>query len=273
MSLLEETKLILRKHDLKPRRSAGQNFLIDCQALERQVGYADIKEDEVILEIGPGIGNLTKYLLQKAEGVIAVEKDPALAEILRKRFSGRENLRIVQGDVLEIKLPSYDKVVSNIPYSLSSPLTFKLLREGFKKAVIMYQKEFAERMVAHPGSRSYSRLSVATYYYADARILELLSPRAFYPEPEVTSAVVELSPRPRPFQVPEQFFFEVLRALFAHRGKTVRKALLHAPLLSPNKGMRRKMLDHIDKILLEKRVFQLTPEEVAMLTKALKEGL
>jgi 16S rRNA (adenine1518-N6/adenine1519-N6)-dimethyltransferase len=273
VNLLEETKLILRRHGFKPKRSAGQNFLIDEEVLERQVGYADIKMDEVVLEVGAGIGNLTRYLVERAGRVIAVEKDPILVRILGKRLRGWENLELLQGDVLKLRLPSYDKVVSNIPYSISSPLTFKFFRAGFKKAVITYQREFAERMVASPGSRSYSRLSVATYYYADAAILELISPGAFYPEPEVSSAMVELAPKKPPFDVPEELFLEVLKALFTHRGKTVRSAFLHSALLSRNKAERRKILERLDETLLGKRVFDLKPREIASLTKALEEVL
>lgn len=273
MNLLEETRLILRRYGFKPRRSAGQNFLIDEDALERQVSYADVKKDESVLEVGAGIGNLTRHLLERAGRVIAVEKDPLLMEILRERLGDRENLSLLHGDVLKLRLPGCDKVVSNIPYSISSPLTFKLFRAGFKKAVITYQREFAERMVAKPGSRSYSRLSVATYYYADARILEYLPPRAFYPKPEVSSAMVELIPRKPPFHVPEEFFLRVLRTLFIHRGKTLRNALLHSTLLPQGKAERREILTRVDGDLLGKRVFNLEPREIASLTETLGEVL
>lgn len=271
MGLLEETKLILNKHGLRPKRYSGQNFLVDPAVLQRQVGYADVSNRESVLEVGPGVGNLTRYLVEKAGKVIAVEKDPELAVILRERFRGKDNLEVIEGDVMRTELPPFDKVVSNIPYSLSSPLTFLLLKKGFNKAVITYQKEFAERMVALPGSRSYSRLSVATYYRAHARILEVLPPEAFYPEPEVSSAIVELIPKDPHFQVHEEFFFEVLRALFTHRGKTVRSALIHSPFLHQDKGARKKILMKIDSNLLVKRVFNLLPEEIALLSKELQK--
>jgi 16S rRNA (adenine1518-N6/adenine1519-N6)-dimethyltransferase len=274
MSLLDETKLILRKHGLRPKRYSDQNFLIDSEVLQRQVGYADIRRDEIILEIGPGIGNLTELLLERSDRVLAVEKDPAMVDILRHRFAGMENLEIISGDALKIKLPAFDKVVSNIPYSISSPLTFMLLKKRFKKAVITYQKEFAERMVALPGSKDYSRLSVTTDYYASARVLEILPPRVFYPPPEVNSAVVELVPRRPWFMVDEKLFFGVVRALFAHRGKTVKNALVDSRFISSEKKEGRRVIEELlDETTLEKRVFQLKPKEIAGITNVLMEAV
>ena len=269
MSLLEETKLILKKHGLRPKRYSGQNFLVDSTVLQRQVSYAGIKRDETILEVGPGIGNLTEFLLEGSDRVFAVEKDPGMVDILRQRFAGRGGIEIISGDVLKIMLPAFDKVISNIPYSISSPLTFMLLKKPFKKAVITYQKEFAERMVALPGSRNYSRLSVTTGYYAFARVLEILPPRVFYPRPAVSSAVVELVPRRPRFRVDEKLFFTVVRALFAHRGKTVKNALVDSRFISSEKKEGRRIIENfLDEATLEKRVFQLEPKEIAGITKA-----
>lgn len=277
MSLLEETKGVLRRYGLRPRGRLGQNFIVDEGALERQVGYADLGPRDTVLEIGPGIGTLTALLLEKAGKVYALEKDRRMVGVLRERFKGVENLVLVAEDALEAELPPMTKVVSNIPYSISSPLTFKLLRHGFERAILTYQLEFAARMVALPGDRDYSRLSLAVYYYARARVLEVLPPRAFYPKPKVESAVVELVPKPRPFQVDEGFFFKAATGLFVHRRKVVRKALLHSlemilerPL---EKVERRGIIGRIEglpKDLLERRVYELTPEEVADIARALQ---
>ena len=137
---------------------------------------------------------------------------------------------MLKGDFLKIKLPEFDKVVSNIPYSISSPLTFRLISHGFKSAVLTYQKEFAQRLVAKPGTKNYSRLSVATYYHANAEILETLAPEAFYPSPGVDSAIVKLTPKKKPFKVNEPIFFDMLRGLFSHKKKTLKKALFFALL-------------------------------------------
>jgi 16S rRNA (adenine1518-N6/adenine1519-N6)-dimethyltransferase len=275
VNLLKETQEILKRYKLKPRDKLGQNFIIDEGIIERLVTRAEISSADVVFEIGAGIGTLTKHLIEKAKKVYVVEKDPSMAKILRDRFKDYENLEIVIDDVLDIKLPSFDKTVSNIPYIISSPITFKLLRHGFKKAIITYQKEFAERMIAKPGTRDYSRLSIATYYYANARILEILPPEAFYPRPKVYSAIIELVPKKAPFEVDEEFFFDVLRGLFIHRKKTVKKALFHSlDRIYSNKLMKDEKQGIIKKTLptplLEKRVFQLHPGEIAEMSNILK---
>lgn len=277
MSLLEETKGVLRKYCLRPRERLGQNFIVDEGALERQVGYADLAPRDTVLEIGPGIGTLTALLLEKAGKVYALEKDRRMVGVLRERFKGVDNLELVAEDALEAEFPPVTKVVSNIPYSISSPLTFKLLRHGFERAILTYQREFAERMVATPGGMDYSRLSLAVYYYANARVLEILPPEAFYPRPKVESAVVELLPKPRPFQVDEEFFFKAATGLFVHRRKVAKKALFHSLELilgrSLEKEERREIIGRIEglpKDLLERRVYELTPEEVAAVACALQ---
>ena len=268
MNLLEETKLFLRRYNLRPKKKLGQNFVVDEAAVRRQVEYANIESKDVVLEVGAGIGTLTKLLIKKASKVYVVEKDPSMVEILKERFENAKNLEILFEDVLGLELPGFNKTVSNIPYSISSPLTFKLFKHGFEKAVVTYQKEFADRLTAKPGERDYSRISVATYYYAEARILEVLPPEAFYPKPRVSSAVLELTPKKPPFPVNEDFFFKVTAGLFTHRGKTLKKALFHSLNAIFNKSIgkdeRRSIIAKtVDTKLLKKRVFQLSPEEIA----------
>lgn len=275
MSLLEDTKLILKKHGIKPKRKLGQNFIIDRDVLEREISYADVNESDTVLEIGPGVGTLTELLSKYAGKVFAVETDARMAEILRERAFG--NVEIIKGDFLKIELPEFDKVVSNIPYSISSPLTFRLLSQGFEVAILAYQKEFAERMVANPGERNYSRLSVATYYFANAEILETLPPDAFYPAPDVESAIIKLTPkRKKPFKVNEPLFFDMLRGLFSHKKKTLKKALFFS--LSDvfgidEKEKRREILDSFDENLAKRRVFSLAPEELAEICNELEGKL
>lgn len=274
MSLLEDAKLLLKKYGIKPSRRLGQNFIIDREVLEREISYAKIKKSDILLEIGPGIGTLTELLVENAGKVYAVEMDARMIKILKNRLGNR--MEIIEGDFLKVMLPRFDKTISNIPYSISSPLTFRLLSHGFKTAVLTYQKEFAERMVAKPGEKNYSRLSVATYYRANAEILEFLPPRVFYPRPEVDSAIVKLTPKRRPFKVNEELFFNLLRGLFSHRKKTLRKALFFSLLGIFNvesKDKRREIVDSFDEKLLERRVFTLSPEELAKICDALEEKL
>ncbi len=270
-SLLVKTKLILNENNIIPKKYASQNFVIDSEVLRRQIDYANIGEDEIILEIGTGIGNLTKMLLEVPNQIIAIEKDPEMVKIIKKRFPNKNNLRLTQGDVLKIKLPDFDKVISNIPYSISSPLTFMLLKRSFKKAVIMYQKEFANRLVALPGTSEYSRLSVSIDYYASVKLLEILPSTSFYPQPKVNSALVEITPKQPTFKVNEMMFFNVLRALFSHRGKTLKNAIVDSRLIRSKKKECRKILgDYLDDTTLKRRVFQLKPKEIAEITNTLE---
>lgn len=271
MNLLEQTKLILKKHGIRPKYRLGQSFLVDEGALQREVEYARIKNTDAVLEVGPGIGTLTALLLQRAGKVYVVEKDVRMVEILKERFGNAENLEIIHGDVLRVMLPKFDVTVSNIPYAISSPLTFSLLRQKFRTGIITYQKEFAERIVGAPGTRNYSRLSVAAYYYANARILEALPKNFFYPRPKVDSAVVELIPRRPPFKVNEEHFFQVLAGLFSQKGKTVRNAMFHSLFRGMAKEKRREIAEKkIPKEILEKRVSQLLPEEFATIAKLVR---
>lgn len=274
MSLLEDTRLILERHDIKPNRRLGQNFIVDLRVLEREISYAGIKSSDTVLEIGPGIGTLTKLLAERASKVYAVEMDARMIDILKGRFKDR--VEIIKGDFLEVTLPNFDKTISNIPYSISSPLTFRLLSHGFKLAILTYQKEFAERLVAKPGDKNYSRLSVATYYYASAEILEVLPPEVFYPSPKVESAIVKLIPRNRPFEVNEELFFDLLRGLFSYRRKTLKKALffsLSRVFGIESKDKRRAIMGFLEGELAERRVFTLSPEELAKICDALEKRL
>jgi 16S rRNA (adenine1518-N6/adenine1519-N6)-dimethyltransferase len=149
-------------------RRFGQHFMVDERVLKREVDYADVSKEDVILEIGPGTGNLTKYLVERAKKVYAIEKDRALARLFEDEFP---EVEVIVGDAMEVDWPEFDKMVSNIPYEISSPLTFKLLDHDFKLAVITYQLEFAERLVAYAGDWAYSRLSVMAYYRAGMEML------------------------------------------------------------------------------------------------------
>ena len=258
---LKDTRAILRRHRISPSKISGQNFLVDESVAKREVEAADIKSSEVVLEIGPGLGALTEHLLKKGCRVIAIEKDPSLIKILKERLSS-DNLEVIKADVLEVNLPSFDVVVSNIPYVISSPLTFKLLEHRFSRGVLAYQEEFALRLTARPGEYDYSRLSVAAYYYTEAEILETIQPRAFFPQPKVKSAVVRLTPKTRPpFKVDKDRFFKLLRGMFTVKKKTVRNAVLIAKKVE---GVEVD-LDRIPESLLGKRAFELSPEEIALI--------
>jgi 16S rRNA (adenine1518-N6/adenine1519-N6)-dimethyltransferase len=266
--MAERTLSVLRKYGIRPSKRAGQHHVIDPSLLERIVGYADVSKKDEVLEIGAGIGNLTRLLAERARKVIAVERDGRFVKILRERLRGYPNTKIVHGDALQVKLPKFDKVVANLPYGISSDVTFMLLDHDFELAVLMYQWEFAERLIASPGSNDYGRLTVNVYYRAEVELLEKVLPSAFLPQPKVFSAVVRLRPREAPFKVTdERTFFDVVRALFQHRRQKVRNALYHSfeqvfPGLKLQKGQKREMLDKkLPREFTDVRVMDLEPEK------------
>jgi 16S rRNA (adenine1518-N6/adenine1519-N6)-dimethyltransferase len=202
----------------------GQNFLINQDVAEREINYANLEPLDTVLEIGPGKGILTKIIAKKVKQVIAVELDKKLYLKLKKNSS--TNVILYNEDILNIDfntLPVFNKVVANLPFQISSPFTFKLLDYPFDTAILIYQKDFAERMIAEKGSKEYSRLSVAIFYKSYCKVLEIIPKNCFNPVPKVDSAIVEIIPRKKPpFDVlDEKFFFNIVKMLFNHRRKKI----------------------------------------------------
>lgn len=222
---------------------------------ERQVNYADIVPEDRVLEIGPGLGILTNILIKKSENVTCIELDKALADYISQMCG--KHITLIRGDAVKINFPPFDKFVSNLPYSVSTPIIFKLLEHKFKKAVVMVQKEFAERMVANVGLPSYSKLTVGVYYRADCRILETIPASKFNPKPKVDSALVEIIPRPSPFKVlDENMFFKIIETSFNHRRKKIGTSLKTAGIIPK----------WIDLPILNNRIEALSPEEIGKLS-------
>ncbi len=205
-----------------------QHFLIDPSAVERIVSLVDVSDREV-LEVGPGDGALTQALLNHGATVHAVELDQELCEGLHDRFrheiaAGR--FTVTHGDASRCELPHFSMVVSNLPYSVSSKITFRLLEHGFEVAVLMYQMEFAKRMAAPAGTKDCGRLSIMVQTYATVQQCFTLPPNCFSPRPQVHSTVVKVIPRPPIFFIKDtKRYADVVRALFSHRRKTVRNCL------------------------------------------------
>ncbi|MBN2110152.1 MAG: 16S ribosomal RNA methyltransferase A [Methanosarcinaceae archaeon] len=253
---------ILRKYGIRGG-DHDQHFLVDERILDRIVETAEIRPDEVILEIGAGIGNLTERLMLRAKKVIAIESDPVLVEVLEDRFGENENLEIIHANVLDAGLPYFDKVVSNLPYSISSEITFKLFKYKFRLGILMYQLEFAERMVAGANSKDYSRLSVNTHYFADASIIMKVPREAFSPPPEVVSAVVKVVPRPSPFEVlDEKYLLDFVTAVFGQRRKKIRNSIVRNKQLLGIPDMK-EFIDQLPQEMLGKRPENLGPEDLA----------
>jgi 16S rRNA (adenine1518-N6/adenine1519-N6)-dimethyltransferase len=205
-----------------------QHFLVDENAVRRIAGLVDVK-DRIVLEIGPGRGILTRALLDRGARVRAVELDGDLVTDLEEDFSGdlqSGRLELFQGDATKCELPPFDIVISNLPYSASSKITFRLLDIGFETAVLMYQSEFAHRMLAPVGTPECGRLSVMVQTYACVEKCFELSPNCFSPRPQVRSMVVKIVPRGPIFEISDRkLYADVVRALFSHRRKTVRNCL------------------------------------------------
>ena len=271
-----QTLALLRKHGVRFSKRAGQHQVIDPTVLEQMVDYAELSRDDLVLEVGAGIGNLTLLLAARGGRVIAVERDRRLIKVLGERLRGYSNVELLCGDALQIELPKFNKVVANLPYGISSDITFRLLERKFELAVLMYQREFAERLVARPGSDDYGRLTVNAYYRASVELLGEVPPEAFFPQPKVTSAVVKLRPREAPFEVAdERTFFNVVRALFQHRRQRVRNALYRSfgevfPGVKISKVERRVTIDQrLPKALAEARVMDLAPEKFGVIANLL----
>ncbi|MEW5866830.1 MAG: 16S rRNA (adenine(1518)-N(6)/adenine(1519)-N(6))-dimethyltransferase RsmA [Bacillota bacterium] len=224
---------------IRPRKSLGQNFLIDASYLDVIIGAAELGPEDAVLEIGAGTGALTGALSRHAAHVTAVEVDGRLVGLLRGKLGHLPNVDVVQGNILDLSLTDLMrsdtvlgkrcKVVANLPYYITSPVILKLLEEaGFlERIVVLVQKEVAERMVAAPGSKKYGAFSVVVQYHTDAEIAGIVPPEAFWPAPKVSSAIVRLDVRSVPAVnvKSEGFFFAVVRAGFRMRRKTLLRAL------------------------------------------------
>ena len=225
MSLKRSVTWLLKKYGIKASKRLGQHFLVDENVLNKIISYLEPQKDDVVLEIGSGLGILTNYLAAHVKRVYAIEKDKKMAEITKKL--ARDNVEVIEADVLKVDLPEFNKVVGNIPYSISSAITARILPLDFNLGVLMYQKEFAERFKAEPGSKKYSRLTVLVNYYADVELLDDVTPKAFYPPPKVCSKIVRFKkPKENKFAVKdERFFFEITKFLFSQRRKKIRNIL------------------------------------------------
>lgn len=232
-------KAIMQAHGIRPQHRLGQNFLTDAHVLDQIVAAAGIGPDDLVLEIGPGLGTLTQRLARAAGKVLAVELDRNLVEILGKTVvEMHPNVEVVQGDAGRIDLHSLlaerlsagqkAKVAANLPYYITTPLVMRLLEEELPldQIVVMVQKEVADRMVAPPGGKDYGALSVAVQYYTEPRIAVKVSRGAFLPPPEVDSAVVSMKIRTEPpVDAPKKDFFRVVKAAFGQRRKALGNAL------------------------------------------------
>jgi 16S rRNA (adenine1518-N6/adenine1519-N6)-dimethyltransferase len=273
--LSRETSQVLKKYQIRLDQRKGQNYLINDHILARIIESANIDESDVVLDIGAGIGTLTIPLASNASKVFAIEQDKRIVQILRERIEDLEisNVEVLEGDATQMDFPQFNKVVSNLPYRISSPITFKLLNHTFDYAILMYQLEFAQRMVAQPGKSSYSRLSVMMNLCSHTELLFKVPRNAFIPPPKISSAVIRLTPQENPRV--DEFFVKTCRALFQHKKKKTGKALIQSfheiSDLDLERSAIRDLIHKMDNTLMEERVFKLKGEEILMISTQLKD--
>lgn len=245
-TILEETKFIMSKYHIKADKSLGQNFLISEEVVEAIVDSSQIKKDDLVIEIGPGLGTLTKCLLEKAGKVICIELDKKMINILEDRFSFYENLELFNQDVLKVDLKNLIekekkngnvkdvKIVANLPYYITTPIIMKLLEEELplKSITVMIQKEVADRLIAIPGEKETGSITYSVYYYAEAQGILEVPNNSFIPEPEVTSKVIKLDIRKEPLVKTErkEIMFRIIKCAFMQRRKTLLNALVNTKI-------------------------------------------
>lgn len=270
-NLLLKTKLLLRANQVLPNRFLGQNFMIEPSIFQIMGDYASLDKSDIAIDIGAGFGFLTRFLANKCKSVAAVEIDDRLVKILREEIKDLTNVRVVHGNILKIPVPKFNKVVSIPPYQVSSRLLLWLFSQSFDNAALVFQKEFADRLMAPVGSENYGWLTVLTYYYLQCELLDDIPRSMFYPQPKVDSIIVHLKPkRPPPFSLENTMLFTKLtQSVFTQRNRKVRNAILPflKGVLTKNPEETRACTAKIP--FSDKRVRELEPEAFGVLANAL----
>jgi len=251
-----------------PSKKLGQHFLKDLEIAHAIVSAANLDGIDSVLEPGAGHGVITRLLEAKASHVIAVEKDRRLVAELRKEFSKSPSVEIIEGDVLKTRLPAFNKVVGTPPYNISSKLVLLLQGSHFTKAHLVFQKEFAERLLARPGTPDYGRLSVTAQRTMTMSSLMLVSREAFTPKPKIDSVLVSFEPKPYSTDADAMILTDMVRGIFTQRRRLVRGALLHFLKLKLGREHARNIVASLN--LPASRVYELTIRELEEIAIQLK---
>jgi len=256
----QKTIEVLQKYDFTFQKKFGQNFLIDTHVLDKIISAAHITKEDMVLEIGPGIGTMTQYLAEAAGKVIAVEIDKNLIPILSDTLSEYQNVRIINEDVLKLDLRKLAdeenggkaiKVVANLPYYITTPIIMGLFENhvSVESITVMVQKEVADRMQTGPGSKDYGALSLAVQYYAEPYIVANVPPNCFMPRPKVGSAVIRLTRHKEPpVEVKdEKLMFDIIRASFNQRRKTLANGLNNSDKITCSKEIITEAIEKLGK--------------------------
>ena len=247
-TILEETRFIMNKYHIKADKSLGQNFLISEEVIQAIVESSQIQQDDLVIEIGPGLGTLTKRLLEKAGKVVCIELDKKMIDVLKDRFILYKNFELLNEEILKVNLKDLIekqkengkmkevKIVANLPYYITTPIIMKLLEEQLplNSITVMIQKEVADRLIAIPGERETGAITYSVYYYAEAQGILEVSNHSFIPEPEVTSKVIKLNIRKESLIEIErkEVMFQIIKCAFMQRRKTLLNALVNTKVFT-----------------------------------------
>lgn len=251
MDLYKETKFLMNKYNIVAKKSLGQNFLIDENVILDAIDAANITENDIVIEIGPGLGTLTKYLVERAKKVICVELDNSMIDILNERFFLYKNFEVINDDILKIDLHELIrknkaelgaqkvKIVANLPYYITTPIIMKLLEEklDIESITVMIQKEVADRLTATPGQKNTGAITYSVYYYSEAKEVRTVPNTSFIPAPEVESEVIKLTIRKKPAieVADEEKLFKLIKIAFMQRRKTLINAVSNSNLVDKEK--------------------------------------
>lgn len=252
-SSLEDTKFILKKYNISASKRLGQNFLIDDVVINNIIEAAQIEKNDLVIEIGPGLGTLTSNLLQNAGKVIAIELDDRMIKILSDRFKLYNNFKLLHEDVLKVDLNNLIKenkndllnvkIVANLPYYITTPIIMKLLEDRLKilSITVMVQKEVADRLTASPGDKLSGAITYSVQYYANAEKVVFVDKKSFIPSPEVDSEVIKLQIRKNPIVAVknEELFFKIIKASFMQRRKTLMNGLINSGIITDKEKIKR----------------------------------
>lgn len=277
MSAFEETKFIMKKYGISANKSLGQNFLINDEVVTKIVERAEISKEDLVIEIGPGLGTLTKELLEHAGKVIAIELDKRMIEILTDRFRLYDNFELINEDVLKVDLNNIikqnltencqnsnnqplisniknAKIVANLPYYITTPIIMKLLEEKLpiESITVMIQKEVADRLTEKPGGKNSGAITYSVYYYAEAKEVLKVMPNSFIPEPAVESKVIKLNIREKNAVdvKDEQLMFKMIKYAFMQRRKTLVNALEKSDIFKSKK----EIIEILEKLGINEKI-------------------